>query len=232
MQLKSPSTIALLLCHILLSAAAFALCPGPQIKANGEFFKADLVFTGKVLSEHYVERGDNAWWYYRIRLWQVLKGPALKEVTVYTEDASSRFPLEIGSDYLLFADRRRERFWIDSCGNSALLSEAAESLDRIKSISKTKDGEIEGWLFSPDGEVDLSGIHVVLRCGPSVYNLLTDNHGYFRFRAPPGKYRVDFRNREYTPDDFGWYWYEPAHFVLHPGESAALLLTSVRRPAK
>ena len=28
----------------------FALCPHPNIKANGEFFKADLVFTGEVLS--------------------------------------------------------------------------------------------------------------------------------------------------------------------------------------
>lgn len=208
----------------------FALCPHPNIKANGEFFKADLVFTGEVLSQRYVERGDNAGWYYRIRLLHVLKGPTLKEVTVYTEDEVSRFPLEIGRDYLLFAYRGGGRFWIDSCGNSALLSEAAESIARIQNIPKTPDAEIEGWLFSPTSRVDLSGIHVVIRCGPRVYNLLTDNQGYFHFRAPPGKYNVDFRNHEYLADVGNWY--EPARFVLHPGESAALLLMSVRHPVK
>jgi hypothetical protein len=88
-----------------LCPAAFAHCPVPEIKANGEFFKADFVFTGEVLSQRYVEHGDDSGWYYRIRLLKILKGPALKEVTVYTEDASNRFPLEVGRDYLLFAYR-------------------------------------------------------------------------------------------------------------------------------
>jgi hypothetical protein len=160
-----------------------------------------------------------------------LNGPVLREVTVYTEDEVSRFPLEIGRDYLLFAYRGRGRFWIDACGNSALLSEAAEAIARIQDIPRAQDGEIEGWLFSPTNGVDLSGIHVVIRCGPHVYNLLTDNQGYFHFLAPPGKYSVDFRNHEYA-DEFVAHWYDPARFVLHPGESAALLLMSKRQPAK
>jgi len=232
-QLKSPLTIVLfLLWHIFSSPSGFAICPRPEIKANGEFFKADLVFTGEVLAQRYTERGDDSGWYYGIRVLKVFKGRALKEVTVYTEDASIRFPLEIGRNYLLFAYRWHDRFEIDACGNSALLSEAAEAIARIQSIPKTQDGEIEGWLGPETDGVDLSGIPVVIRCGSRVYNLLTDNQGYFHFRAPPGKYSLDFRNHEYYVNDFDLYWYGPARFVLHPGESAALLLMSIRHPVK
>jgi hypothetical protein len=188
--MKSPVHVVLLFLWTIFSVvAAYAICPVPEIKANGEFFKADLVFTGEVLSQRYTERGDDSGWYYRIRVMNLLKGPVLEEVTVYTEDSSIRFPLEIGHDYLLFAYRWHGRLEIDACGNSTLLSEAADSISRIHSIPRTQDGEIEGWLARETAGIDLSGIHVVIRGGSRVYRLLTDTQGYFHFRAPAGKYR-------------------------------------------
>ena len=222
----------LLLLPALFSPKAFAVCPVPEIKANGEFFKADLVFTAKVLTQRYAEHGDDAGWYYQLRVLEILKGRASKEITVYTEDASIRFPLEVGSDYLLFAYRWHNRLDIDSCGNSALLSGAADSIAQIKNIPRTPDGDIEGWLAPETDGVDLSGIHVVIRRGSRIYSVLTDNRGYFHFRAPAGKYTVDFHNHEYYLNDFDEYWYGPLRFRLHPGDTAALQLTSVRHRAK
>jgi hypothetical protein len=234
--MKKPLRIvALLLCPALFSLTAFAYCRVPEIKANGEFFKSDLVFTGTVLSERYRDGPgvqDNGGWYYRIRVLQIFKGPILKQFTVYTEDASNRFPLEKGRDYLLFAYRWHGRLEIDGCGNSALLSDAAKSIQQIRSIATTQDGEIEGWLAPETAGVDLSGIHVVIRSGSQVYRALTDEDGYFQFRAPKGSYVVDFSNHEYYLNGGDEFWYGPVRFRLHAGESGALQMVSVRHPKK
>jgi hypothetical protein len=233
--MKKPARIVvLLLCPALFSLTALAYCRVPVIKANGEFFKSDLVFTGTVLSDRYTEAGvrENGGWYYRLRVLQMLKGPNLKQFTVYTEDASNRFPLEKGRDYLLFAYRWHGRLEIDRCGNSALLSDAAKSTQQIRSIASTQDGEIEGWLAPETAGVDLSGIHVVIRSGSQVYRALTDEDGHFQFRAPKGSYTVDFSNHEYYLNGDDVFWYGPVHFKLHAGESAALQMVSVRHPKK
>lgn len=233
MQLESPiRIIVFLLWPTLFSLRAFANCPVPEIKANGEFFKASSVFTGTVLSQRYTEHEDDFGWHYRIRILRVFKGPVLKDVAVYTEDASNRFPLETGRDYLLFAYRLHGRLEIDSCGNSALLSKAATSVQQIQSIATALDGEIEGWVAPETNGVDLSAIHVTIHGGSQEYRALTDKDGYFHFRAPKGNYVVDFSNKEYYLNGDDEFWYSPKQFLLHAGESAALQMVSVRHPKK
>ena len=221
--------LILLVGGILVPVAGWASCPLPDLKPKGEFYQADIVFTGTVLSKRYVDGDESAGWYYRVKVSQVLKGPAVKVFTVYNEDDSNRFPLDEGQAYLLFAYRRRGRLLIDCCGNSALLSKAASSIQQIQDIAFSRDGEIEGWLDASEIKSrDLSGIHVVVRGGSHVYRALTDNDGYFQFRAPSGTYTVDFSNSEYYVWNTDSFWYDPKHFVLHPGESAGLWLRSAR----
>jgi hypothetical protein len=223
---------ALLICNVLIAVSAAAVCPVPTIEASGEFFKRNLVFTGKVTSQRYVEGKSEDGWYYRVRVTNVFKGANQKELTVYTGDDSVRFPLEVGREYLLFADERHGRLEIDSCGNSALLSEASKSLEQIKRIATANDGEIEGWVVEETGGINLSGIHVVIRGGSRLYRAVTDSEGWFHFRAPKGIYRVDFRNHEYYLNRGDLFWYEPDHFVLHDGETASLQMVSVRHKEK
>src|ERR1039458_6565388 len=124
--------LAFLVVSTLFHSSALAYSPVPEIKANGEFFKSDVVFTGTVLSQHYRELDvDHSGWFYRVSVAHVFKGPIQKEFVLYTEDASNRFPLENGREYLLFARRVGRRLEIDNCGNSALLSEAGKSLQQI-----------------------------------------------------------------------------------------------------
>jgi hypothetical protein len=160
---------------------------------------------------------------------QILKGPNQKELTVYTGDDSGRFPLEVGRQYLLFADRVQRRLDIDNCGNSASLSDATKSLQEIRDIRTATDGEIEGRIVGDTAGVDVSGIPVVIRSGSRVFRAITDNAGRFRLRAPEGAYRFDFRTHEYYVNGADLFWYEPEHFRLHKGESAALQLVSVRQ---
>jgi hypothetical protein len=201
----------------------------PEIKANGEFFKAQAVFTGTVLSQRYAKTWG---WFYRVQVMEVFRGPVAKALIVYTGDDSNRFPLERGGEYLLFAYRRDGRLVIDSCGNSALLSEATQSLQLIRGIASATDGEVEGWLAPETDGVDLSGIHVVIRGESDVYRVITDNEGYFHFPAPEGKYVVDFSNHEYYLNGGDRFWYGPIRFRLHAGEAAALQMVSVRHPKR
>lgn len=232
--MKSPVRIlVLLLCSMVFPLTALAYCPVPEIRANGEFFKSDVVFTGTVLSQRYTngEGQDVGGWYYEMRMAKVFKGPTRKEITVYTEDASARFPLEDGRQYLLFASYRANgRLEIYDCGNSALLSDAAKSIQQIQSIAVTPDGEIEGWVAEETAGVDLSGIHVAVRGGSQVYRALTNKDGWFHFRVPKGKYEMDFSNHEYYLNAGDIFWYDPKHFTIHAGETASLQLVSVRHP--
>lgn len=223
------------LCPIFLSVGAFAYCPVPEIRPNGEFFKADLIFTGTVLSERYTpepntKSGDDFGWYYRLKVGESFKGSVLKEVTIFTGDDSNRFPLAKGHDYLLFVYRRHHRLEIDRCGNSAELTEAATSIAAIRNIVTSHDGEIEGRIAPETRGVDLSGIHVIIRGPAQVYRAITDKDGYFHFRAPAGRYVVDFRNQEYYINDADDFWYGPHRFMLHSGESVTLQFVSVRHP--
>jgi Carboxypeptidase regulatory-like domain len=233
MQMKSfVRILILLLCSPLASVTALAYCPVPEIRANGEFFKSDVVLTGTVISQRYTnpEGEDAGGWYYEMRAAKVLKGPIQKEFTVYTEDASARFSLEDGHDYLLFAYRAHGRLEIYGCGNSAPLSKASESLRQIQTISVTPDGEIEGWIAEETTGVHLSGIHVVVRGGPQVYRAVTDKDGWFHFRVPKGQYEVDFSNHEYYLNEGDVFWYDPKRFTVHAGETAAVQMVSVRHP--
>ncbi len=227
-----PRIFVFLLYAMFLSANALANCSVPEIKANGEFFKAQAVFTGTVLSQSYAKKSDDWGWFYRLHVQEVFKGPKAEELAVYTGDDSNRFPLNKGREYLLFAYRRNGRLEIDNCGNSAPLSEAADSLQLIRSIATATDGEIEGWVAPETDGVDLRGIHVVIRSGSGVYRAITDKEGYFHFRAPKGNYVVDFSNHEYYLNGADDFWYAPTRFMLHDGESAALQMVSVRHPQK
>jgi len=226
---------ALLLCGVcffLSAVPASAVCPVPQIPANAEFFKRDIVFSGTVVSEGYDDR-DVGGWFYRVRVLKVFRGPVRAEFTIYTENSSGRFPLEKGQAYLLFASGEQGRLEIDNCTNSAPLTQAAKSIEMIENILRSGlYGEIEGWVIGETGGIDVSGVRVTCRGASGTYSDVTDKGGRFHFRAPAGRYRVDFTSGEYYVNTDDIFWYKPGNFTLHPGETAALQLVSVRHLAR
>ena len=120
---------------------------------------------------------------------------------------------------------------IDSCGNSALLSEAAESVRSLEGLPRAgRDGEIEGWVAAVTSGIDTSGVRVVVHGSGKTYAAISDKDGWFHFRAPAGRYRVDFATGDYYLNGDDFFWYDPEHFTLHPGEIATLQLVSVRGP--
>jgi hypothetical protein len=222
--------------EFFLPSPGLAVCPVPKVQANGEFFKANVVFVGRVLSIRTVpDRGnDLGGWLYRLRVEELFRGPVRDDFSVFTENSSGRFPLELDHEYLLFAYKQNHRLEIHGCGNSAKLSEAQNSLHRL--LRNLRDGkqptEIEGWVAAETSGIDVSGITITIKSRARNYTAVTDQDGWFHFIAPPGLYQVDFSSDEYYLNGADFYWYDSKNFVLHPGECASLQFVSVRQLAK
>jgi hypothetical protein len=224
----------------LLRAFAFpiascASCPVPGIRANGEYFKSEAVFVGTVVSIRKKPDTDRdiGGWFYQLQIERIFRGQAQDKLQVYTEDSDIRFPLEKNRKYLLFAYRRRGRLEIDSCGNSALLSDAADSLGRLEKLARAESPtEIEGWVVAETSGIDVSGVRVSIRGRSKVYGATTDKEGWFQFRVPPGSYKTDFTSRGYYLNGGDEFWYDPEHFLVHEGECASLQFVSVRHRLK
>jgi hypothetical protein len=219
---------AIAISFCLFPRCAFGYCGVPEIRANGEYFQSDIVFTGTVISGRYTDR-DVGGWYYRVRTTRVFRGPAQTEFSVYTEDSDIRFPLEKNHSYLLFAYRRHGRLEINGCGNSGSLSKAAESIRSIEAIPHALPfGIIEGWVAPETDGIDVSGVRVTVNGGSRNYTAITNKDGWFHFRAPAGVYKVDFSSGDYYLNAADYFRYDPHDFVLHAGETASLQVVSVR----
>jgi hypothetical protein len=222
----------LLICLFAASPSRIqAYCPVPEIKVNGEFFQAQSVFIGAVTSIRAVpDKGEEVGgWFYRIHVKGIFRGSVPRETSVFTEDASNRFPLDLNHQYLLFTYKWHGRLLIDSCDNSALLSDAQNSLQILRNLRDGKlPSTIEGSLYEETEGIDLSGVVVTIRSRSKTYRVTTDKSGWFRFAAPPGIYEVDFHSGEYYENSGDVFWYNPRRFHLHAGECASLQLVSVR----
>jgi hypothetical protein len=220
----------------VLPTCVRAHCPQPEIRASGEYYQSDVVFTGTVIQGSYSAAAGGG---YRLRVSRIFKGPVQKEFNVSTDSDNSRFPLDKGRTYLLFAYKGARGLEINSCGNSDLLSKAAKSVRTIENLPHAPPfGVIEGWVLreiegwvGPADHTDFSGIRVTVTGQSRNYAAVTDKNGRFHFRAPVGRYEVDFSLGEYYPDDDSL-WYDPHGFDLHAGETASLLVVSTRHLAK
>src|SRR5688572_26227523 len=118
---------------IIFFVAAFALAAsglGDEWKQHPsveqEFNTSKCVFVGEVIkATNIVEPGDFIHGtYYTIRVEERLKGSPPREVEIYSENSSGRFPLRIGVRYLVFCFEatfegiKGSRWAINNCGNS------------------------------------------------------------------------------------------------------------------
>jgi hypothetical protein len=69
---------------------------------------------------------------FTIKVLKTLKGRVPDVIVVRTENTSSRYPMSVGEEHILFVSRTNRETWIDSCGNSDVLPRGERVVKEIR----------------------------------------------------------------------------------------------------
>jgi len=120
------------ICILLAATNSDAACLQGHPSTQGEFRTARYVLQGFVKSgavDPLDKDGFITGEHYTVDSLNVFKGRIRKSIVIYNPNDSGRFPLDIGSSYILFVSRDwKGRNVIDSCGNSVRLDNTQEPL--------------------------------------------------------------------------------------------------------
>ena len=111
-----------------------------ELNSSTCVFVGDVVRARQVLDAGHFIQGT----FYTVRVQELLKGNPPKQVEIYDENSSGRFPMRFGVRYILvayegvFEGVRGPRLAIDSCGNSGTLKQAGRVLATTRNLKQTK----------------------------------------------------------------------------------------------
>ena len=223
--------VVIALAGVILPLPCLAYCNQPEPTVACQFLNSDAVFIGTVFAtrEEPQRAKDDAsadGWIYTLTVERLFRGPGSKTIEVYTENASARFPLDNGKQYLLFASRYHGRFEIVGCGNLALVSDAKKSIQELEKMKIPEDAVIEGRIgFGeiPDAVGHKPRMVIIVSGDGGTFKRVSDSDGWFHLHVPPGKYsaRVQ-KTRGLTATPFDLSYDNPDHFVARKGHCSGL----------
>jgi hypothetical protein len=126
---------------ITSSRDTLAMCVNGHPSVDQEFRQSSLVFVGRVTAAS--AAAETKSFYegsrYSIQVKEIFRGRPRRTLTVFSENSSGRFPMDIGIDYLLFLSvRAGEPAMVDSCGNSGPVTATAPAIDTVKQLSRRR----------------------------------------------------------------------------------------------
>jgi len=139
--LKTIISLALL---VTAAESATAYCDSfPTVEQ--EFKTSALVFVGTVTSAREVAVRSEAitgGTFYSVEVVEVLKGRPSHKLQLYSENSSGRFPMDVGVQYVIFADYGEfegihgQQLGVNPCGNSAPLPKGNKTLATVRRLTK------------------------------------------------------------------------------------------------
>jgi hypothetical protein len=144
MNLKTVLAGWLLLVLAAHLAPAYAVCfypgtdrSGYKIPLKREVRTVEAIVIGRVLSEDRLQEdaddpdgvtASNV----TIKVVKKLKGTLSGVIVVRNENTSSRYPMSVGEEHLLFVSRTNRGTWIDSCGNSEVMPNGEQVVKEVR----------------------------------------------------------------------------------------------------
>jgi hypothetical protein len=123
------------------SATCLAQCRSNRISLNQELHETGTTVVATV--EAAVPVPDSSFHLdginYIVHVDRVLKGRMIDRdvVDIFSENSPTKFPMQIGKQYLLFVHRNYDTYEVDNCGNSGLLQASSiDSLAKLKEYAK------------------------------------------------------------------------------------------------
>jgi hypothetical protein len=146
MNLKTVFAGSLLLALTANLALANAVCLHPETGKSGykiplktEVRTAGAIVIGRVLSEQRLQEdaddpdGVTAV-KVSIKVLEKLKGRLPSVIVVRNENTSSRYPMSVGEEHILFVSRTNHGTWIDSCGNSEAMPQGEQVVKEVRTL--------------------------------------------------------------------------------------------------
>lgn len=102
-----------------------------------EMRTAEAIVIGRVLSEDRLQEdaadpdgvtASNV----TIKVLKKLKGTLSGIIVVRNENTSSRYPMSVGEEHILFVSRTNRTTWIDSCGNSEVMPDGKQVVKEVR----------------------------------------------------------------------------------------------------
>lgn len=134
----------------MLTVAALALalglhdlapvCPRVKTTVRDEYRGSDVVVVGTVVRAAPVplSRDFQEGTAYTLRVNETLKGKAPARLRLFSENGGARFPMRVGTKYLLFIDHL-ERSVIDNCGNSGPVATRRQAVATARRLRRAGD---------------------------------------------------------------------------------------------
>jgi hypothetical protein len=115
-----------------------AVCLNGHPAVAEEYKAAKAVVAARVVSQHDAPETNDGFWYegtmYTVKIERAFRGSVSRQAEVFSENSSSRFPMVVGSVYLLFIDERHDRLVVNYCGNSGVLSKRRKELRQVERL--------------------------------------------------------------------------------------------------
>jgi hypothetical protein len=116
-----------------------AVCLNGHPSVAEEYKNAKAVVVATVVGQHDVPETSDGFYYegtmYAIKIDRAFRGSVGAEAEIFSESTSGRFPMVIGSAYLLFIVEPHRRIVVDYCGNSGLLSRRGKVLREVERLA-------------------------------------------------------------------------------------------------
>ncbi len=132
----------ILILTALLCSTAHAVCSEGCPSVKKEYGSSQAVIIATVTHQNPVPETRDGSVYegtnYRLKVDRVFRGRFLSGPTIFSENSSGRFPMEVNRKYLLFIYQQGGRYSVDNCGNSGLLTSDLAVLQAVKKPPHTK----------------------------------------------------------------------------------------------
>ena len=217
--------LAISLLLLMSTTVAHAFCSKPTPKVCSSFFNSDAVFTGTVNDQESVPDQDDSigGWLYRLRITKVFRGDLGQTVAVFTPNDSSRLPLEVGREYLLFARLRDGRLRIgNDCGPLSDPAQTVENVRTIENLHDTSSAVVEGEVLAGTASGDgVPGVSVGVSGMRRTYTATSNSRGLFHVEVAPGRYSIDVDSKVAVLSDLSWI--DLSDVLLVPGQCVQVL---------
>ena len=123
-----------------LPGTTCATCLLGNYSVPAEYQRSEAVISGVVTDAHLVpdkeDPESSSGISYTIKITHSFRGSLHVKTTIYSENSSGRFPLELGTEYVLFLSKQGHEFVADNCGNSGPYYEKKSTVAAIEKLAR------------------------------------------------------------------------------------------------